>query len=418
MSKLSSSINRNWFANTEILLIASSIGSSVAAIIFQQVAFAAITSLPLSLAISLNSHNRRRIEEVERQYKASVTHLEQKFSDKQEFTDKVLYSLPTRSELSDLEKRLEAYRTTFTEELSTLNQQSNLNLELHKIDIDRKKIVDVQQRLYVLESLLQSYNPTDLNPELQETLVSFEGKVKKLELQFNNLPLSNLQQQFIQLQQIVNKLQVSSTEATQLDKCLLGEIHHISQQFQSVNSKTQELSFAYTEMRSQINLLEPANPDKIFDQIKFLLFNDSHTGIAKSTEINQHLVEEVQSIHQQIQAVSSSVSERIKALQVELQTQRLFVEKSERKIHEDLYELADWYKNLENELKKLGEKSGSTTSNKVQKSEVKVSSTNKIKYVCDHCHRNYEHQPIEGGYFFNNKFCRPFCKKRFELQND
>ncbi len=56
------------------------------------------------------------------------------------------------------------------------------------------------------------------------------------------------------------------------------------------------VSFAYTEMRSQINLLEPANPDKIFDQIKFLLFNGSHTGIAKSTEINQHLVEEVQSI--------------------------------------------------------------------------------------------------------------------------
>jgi hypothetical protein len=114
MPNLSNNINRNWFANTEILLVASSIGSSVAAIIFQQVAFAAITSIPLSLAISLNSHNRRRVEEVDRQHKASVTHLEQKFSDKQEFTDKVLYSLPTRSEVSDLEKRLEAYKTTLS----------------------------------------------------------------------------------------------------------------------------------------------------------------------------------------------------------------------------------------------------------------------------------------------------------------
>ena len=46
MLKSSNNTNRNWFAKTENLLLASSIGSSVAAIVFQQVAFAAITSIP------------------------------------------------------------------------------------------------------------------------------------------------------------------------------------------------------------------------------------------------------------------------------------------------------------------------------------------------------------------------------------
>lgn len=90
--------------------------------------------------------------------------------------------------------------------------------------------------------------------------------------------------------------------------------------------------------------------------------------------------------------MSSSVTERIKALQVELQTQRLFVEKSEHKIHEDLYELAQWYKTLENELKKLVEKNGAIISNKGEQSEAKVSTTNKV--MCDYCYNYCENDPI------------------------
>lgn len=223
MLKVSNKTNRNLFAKTEFLLVASSIGSSVAAIIFQQVAFAAITSIPLSLAISLNSSNRKRLESVERQHKASIIQLEQKFSDKQEFISKVLYSLPTHAELADIDTRLEAYNSGLAEQLYTLNnQQSNTHLELQQIN-NYHTNANLQQRLCVLENLLQLHNPAHLHTELQENLVSIEGKIGKLDQQFNNLSISDLQHQLLQIQELVNKLQLSSRESTELYKCLVGE---------------------------------------------------------------------------------------------------------------------------------------------------------------------------------------------------
>lgn len=59
----------SWFNSAESLLVISSIGGSVASLVFQQVAFAAATSLSLSLAVGLNScNNRRRLDEVSQQH--------------------------------------------------------------------------------------------------------------------------------------------------------------------------------------------------------------------------------------------------------------------------------------------------------------------------------------------------------------
>jgi ribosomal protein S10 len=414
MPKFLGTINRNWFDTTEALLVVSSIGGSVAAIVFQQVTFAAITSIPLSLVVSLNSYNRRRLDEVTQQHQVSVVQLEQKFSNNQDFFDKVLSSLPTHSELVDIESRFSARTTTFTEQLDTLNkQQNNTYLELQQINTCHHKLADIQQRVCVLESLLQPYNPTHLRIELQETQVSVEEKIKKLEQQFNNLPLFDLQQQLLQIQHLVEKLQVSSTESTQLNKYLLGEIQSISQQIQTLTGKTEELSLAHTQMRIQLNLLESLDIEKLCDEIKFISFNDLKTSFKTSTELNQQLAEEIQSLHEQMQAVSSSVSERITALRVELQSHQISVEKSETKIHADLYELADWYKQLETQLQKRYKKSNVDTSIKIEKQEI----TKTIQYMCEHCHRNYQKQPIKGGHFLNYNFCSHGCKFEYENRN-
>lgn len=421
MLKLSNNINRNWFAKTEVLLVASSIGSSVAAIIFQQVAFAAITSIPLSLAISLNSSNRKRLETIEQQHQASIIQLEQKFSDKQKSVSEVIYSLPTQAELADLETRLEAYKSTYAIQLYTLNEkQSNTHLKLQEFN-NSHTIADVQQRLCVLENLLQLHNPAHLHT-LQENIVSIEAKIRKLEQQFNNLPIFNLQHQLLHIQELVNNLQRNSREFTQSHKCLLGEIQSISQQVQSVNSKTQELSLAHTEIQSQLKSLEAPNLDKIEHEIKFLYafvetefqaFVERVEGkIVDDTQLKQHLAEQVQSLCQQIQSVSSSVSERIKKLQVELQSHHIFVEKSESKIYANIYEVTDWYRKLENELQKLVEKNGAITSNQVEQSEAKVSNNN--QFMCDWCHDYCKNDPIVGGYSSNYKFCRRSCKNNFE----
>ena len=426
MLKLSNNTNPNWFAKTEVLLVASSIGSSVAAIIFQQVAFAAITSIPLSLAISLNSSNRKRLESVDQQHKASIIQLEQN-SNKQQSINQLFYSLPTRAELADIESRLEVYKSAFAEQLYTLTkEQTNTDLELQQIN-NYHDIADVQQRLYVLENFLQLHNPAHLRTELQENLVSTEAKIRKLEQQFNNLPISNLQHQLLQLQEQVNKLQLNSTESTQLYQCLLGKIEFLSQQVQSVNSKTQELSLAQTEIQNQLNSLSAPNLDKIDDEIKFLyafvdrefqaLVARVEGKIIDTTELKQHLVKEVQSISQQVQAVSSSVSERITKIQVELQSHQISVENSESKIYADLYELTDWYRKLENELHKQSKKSSLDTSIKTENQGSKVFSPKKIQYECAYCNQNYQTKSIQGGHFLSYNFCSHSCKHEYEKRN-
>lgn len=290
MLKFSNNTNRNWFAKTEVLLVASSIGSSVAAIIFQQIAFAAITSIPLSLAISLNSSNRKRLESVEQQHKASIIQLEQN-SNQQESINEILNSLPTRAELAEIESRLEAYKSAFAEQLYTLNnQQSNTHLEL-QINSARS-IADVQQRVCVLENLLQLHNSAHLHT-LQENIVSIEGKIQKLEQQFNKIPLFDLQHQFLQVQDLVNKLQLSSKESTDLYNYLLEEFQVLSQQVQDVNSKTQELSLAHTEIQTQLKSLKAPDLDKISKETEFLYtFIDTFQAFVERVEEKFKTLEE------------------------------------------------------------------------------------------------------------------------------
>ena len=341
----------------------------------------------------------------EQQHLVSIIQLEQKLLDKQKSVNEVLYSLPTQADLADVENRLEAYKSTFTEQLYTLNkQQSNTHLELQKINSDRSN-ADIQHRICVLENLLQLHNPAHLHT-LQENQVSIEAKIQNLEQQFN-LPITNLQHQLLQLQDLINHLQLNSTQSTQFHEYLVGEFESLSQQIQSVNSQIQGLSLAYTEIQTQLKSLAAPNLDKIDNDIKFMYafidsefqpFVDRVEGkLIDDTQLKQHLAQEVQSLRQQVQAVSNSVSERIKSIQVELQSHQSYVKKSESKIYADIDKLTDWYKKLEDEVKKLVEKNGSVIIKKVEQSKTTVSSTNKV--MCEHCYDDCKNDPIPGGFF-------------------
>lgn len=206
MPKLLRRIPLKQFSATEVLLIASSIGGSIASIVFQQVAFAAITSIPLSLAVSFNSYSRKRLDEANQQ-QGSAIQVEQQFLKHKEFVNEVIYSLPNRSELAGIESLLESRNAVFTEQLGKLKEQVNTYLELQKVN--NKEVSDLQQRLRAVESLIQPYNPSQLHTEWQETQANIEGKIKKLEKQFYNLPISNLQYQVSQIEELVKKLQVN-----------------------------------------------------------------------------------------------------------------------------------------------------------------------------------------------------------------
>ncbi len=427
MPKSLRKIARKHFGTTEVLLIVSSIGGSVASIIFQQVAFAAITSIPLSLAVSFSSYNRKRLDETNQQ-QASIIQLEQQFLNHKEFVNEVLYSLPNRSELAGLERLLKARTTVFTEQLGKLKEQINTYLELQQVNSWHSEVCDVQQRLCVVESLIELYNPSQLRTELQEIQASVEGKAKKLDQQFHNLPISNLQYQLSQIEELVKKLQVNSTEHAQLNKYFLGEIQSISQQVQTLTGRTEELSFADREFHAFVARIEgriidsdsSPNNSKVgkLEEIEQLkkLFHVLQTGITTSTELNQHLTEEVQSLRQQVQAVSSNVSERISSLQVELQKQIVSGRKFEHKISTDLYELTNWYRKLDQQLQNWLKNNSLNTSSKQRNKEPNISLA-EMQSRCEYCSSICQAQSIQGGEFLNYKFCSRSCKKEYEKRN-
>lgn len=397
MTKKFSKINRTHFNTIEILVLFSSISSSVASIIFQQVAFAAVTSIPLSLAISLSSHHRRQLDDVIQKHQAKASQLEQQFSNNQDIVDKIFASLPNRSELADTENRIEARNTALSEQLDKLKKQLNTHLESQQSNNCQSKVTDVQQRLITVEKILQSYDLEQPYIKSQETLISLEARITKLEQQFNNFSIFDLQNQVARVEKSVNNLEVNSTESIQLYKYFLTEIEYTSQQVQVLNNETETLSTAYAEIKKQ------------------QLFIDSQVTINKYIELNQQLAKEVEALHQQIQAVSSNVSERIKSLRVELQTHILTVKKSEHKIHIDLYELTDWLNRLENELKQR-EYSKLTTSSKQTKQVISNITSKEVRHECKYC-PNYTTQPIKGGEFLNYYFCSPNCKLEYERMN-
>src|SRR6478672_8159695 len=95
-----------WCNTAETVLIAGSIGSSVAAVVLQQVTFAAITSIQLSFVVGLGSWNRKRFDEINQQNQAVITQLQQQFlQGKQSFeqVSQATQQLPTYKEIGDLQ---------------------------------------------------------------------------------------------------------------------------------------------------------------------------------------------------------------------------------------------------------------------------------------------------------------------------
>jgi len=76
MPQSAPSRNSAWCNRAETVLIAGSIGSSVAAVVLQQVTFAAITSIQLSFVVGLNSWSRKRFDEVNQQNQSAITQLQ------------------------------------------------------------------------------------------------------------------------------------------------------------------------------------------------------------------------------------------------------------------------------------------------------------------------------------------------------
>lgn len=314
----SSPKNPSWFSSVESLLVVSSIGGSVASLVFQQVAFAAATSISLSLAVGLNScNNRRRFSEVSQHHQAVVSNLEQQYSKEREFLNEVIRHLPTRSEQVELENHL-----------------------------------------------------TRLEANNNELTSRVEGQVEDLEKQIYNSLIPDLQHQFVEVVQLVNQLQKSTVDSSKFHQHLSNEIQSLHKQFQGLGSGISQITLQensdLNSIRNDIKFIY-----ELFDDIKVqitqsagstdkallidlqhqllqvqLLFNQLKASTEEFNQLTQNLAGEIQPLQKQVQSLSLNVSKRFETVQVELQSRLIPLEKSNRKIRNDIYDLSNWYTKL------------------------------------------------------------------------
>lgn len=358
----------SWFNSAESLLVISSIGGSVASLVFQQVAFVAATSLSLSLAVGLNScNNRRRLDEVTQQYQSVVNKLEQQCSKERESLDEAIRYLPNRLEQVEIESRL-------------------TNLETYKNEFPGR----------------------------------IEGQIQNLEKQFYNSLLPDVQHQFVELVQLVNQLQTSTVESRKLHQHLSNEIQSSNKQLQAldikvsqftvldnseINSIRNEIKFIYDllgDIQNQpISSLETTDSSLLSELQHQLvqtqqLFHHLKASSEDSNQLTQHLTEEIKSLQEQVRSVSINISKRLEAVQAEIQSRLLALEESDYKIRNTITGLLE----KSNPLKR-----GVVTPTPLE------------RYACEHCRKTYKSNPIEGGSFGNYKFCSYACKRQHENIN-
>jgi exonuclease VII large subunit len=385
MPNLSPKKTLSWFNSTESLLVISSIGGSIASLVFQQVAFAAATSLSLSLAVGLNScNNRRRLDEFSQQDQSIANKLEQQYSKEREFNSEAIKDLPNRSKQVDIEGRL-----------------TNLDI----------------------------YNNQFAN--------RVEGQIQDFKKQINNSLLPDLQHQFVEAVQLANQLQTSTVESTKLHQHLSTEIQSLNKQFQALDSKVShltsidnydigsihnEIKFIYELLgdiqKQTINSAQRTDNSLLLDlqhQIAQIqqLFNHLKASSEDSNQIAQHLAGEIQSLQEQVQSLPINVSKRLETVQAELQSRFLTLEKSDCKIRNNIYELSDLYRQLSTKIEKSYK---SKPTQLVKPPVVEPLTTN--HYTCEHCRKDHKNNPIQGGDFGNYKFCSRGCKHQYENINN
>lgn len=369
MPKSSLTRNPSWFGSTESLLVVSSIGGSIATLVFQQVAFAAATSISLSLAVGLNSSsNRRRLNEVSQQHQAVVNGLEQQYSKEREFLNEVIRHLPTRSEQVEIENHLT------------------------RLEADNNKLTS-----------------------------RVEGQVQDLERQIHNSLLPDLQPQFVEVVQLVNQLQTNTVNSSKLYQHLSTEIQSLHKQFQALvssgshitlqentdlNSIRNEIKFIYKSLgdiqrqtRSPAELTDNSLLLDLQHQLAQaqLLFNQLKANSEHSNQLTQNLAGEILPLQKQVQSISINVLNKIEKVQIELQSRLIILEKSDYEIRNYISKLSSCCtKSLEQFTVPPGVEPPTT-----------------IQPACEHCHQPFKGKYVMGG-DYNNYKLHVDCKHEYE----
>jgi flagellar biosynthesis chaperone FliJ len=188
-----------WCNTAETVLIAGSIGSSVAAVVLQQVTFAAITSIQLSFVVGLGSWNRKRFDEINQQNQAVITQLQQQIlQGRQSFEqiEQTIRQLPTYKE-EDPQHRLEQLGIDYQKQIDQLHG------EVRNQEGQLKQFI---KNLTSLQQSLQSASSIDIDhfqDRIHDLKVYFESKVRTLD-EDNQSLVDQVNNRLVQIEETIS----------------------------------------------------------------------------------------------------------------------------------------------------------------------------------------------------------------------
>ncbi|GET44024.1 hypothetical protein [Microseira wollei] len=172
----SAKIGHRWVSITEVLLIVSSLGTSVAAVILQQSLLATLASVPLSLAVGLNSWEKNRLSQAYQESQASIIRLEQ---------------------------QLEAWQSSNTI-LNLIEAESHHESSIEEIS---KYLQVLQNKIYWLDQNIQHRQPIAFkNIVSRKDIKELEGEIKEVDSRIDNFRIPDIKQRMCQIEREIHSL--------------------------------------------------------------------------------------------------------------------------------------------------------------------------------------------------------------------
>lgn len=351
---------------TETVLLVSSIGSSVASVVLQQVTLAAFTSVQLSLVLGLNSLNRRRLDDLNQRNESAIAQIQQQFLKEQSSVRQIeeeTQKLPTHQDIATLQQQIEQVKDSFQKQLNPLSEavEAKSNL-LNRLNEE-------------LASFKESVNPVPLAEiEILKTRVDnctsqLETTLKQLEAQFEQSLLQAESRLSEKNEPFLRQLSMLRTQYEQL-KGIASEQKQIPQK------TLQELS----DQIAELTFLKEFNPEDLQNNF-------------------QNLSEKVEKLGESIKQLLASDTQPEKFIELEKLSQSHQDLKNRIKNTEiEATKAVNMFRYLDTRLKKLEKEP-----------------TNSI--TCDWCGEPCN-SPIKGGLVLNQNFCSNNCKYLREKKDE
>lgn len=228
----SAKVSDRWLGVTEFLLIVSSLATSVAAVLLQQVFLVTIAYVPLSLAVGLNSWEKKRLFQAYQESQASIIRLQQQIENWQ-FSNSISKLIETESDL-----------------------HTSIEQIINKLQL-------LQNKIYWLQQNIQQRKPIEAFKDIASynDIKELEAEIKEVNTRLDNFRIPDIKQRLLHIEQEIQSLHFQlKNDSLAIQENLETRIHNASAE---LRSQYTIIARRVEEIQTEINM-PPAKGSKYF----------------------------------------------------------------------------------------------------------------------------------------------------------